>query len=261
MTQAESFDKKIGFFLEHQNAPWSKLRYTIAAANLKRHLPGDVLDILDAGGGNGLEAVAFARAGHCVALVDYSAEMLAEARKNAEKERVGESIEIHQAEVTEIPRLFPPSRFDAALCHSVLQYVEDPEKVLRAIGEVLKPAGILSVICINRYSESFRLALQELDPKAADSALEAKEIVSKVFDAPMAAYAAEDLRAPLRRAGFRVIGEYGIRCVNDYIRNNEIKRDPEFFAELEKLELAMSAKFPYFLLARSFQLVAEKAPA
>jgi S-adenosylmethionine-dependent methyltransferase len=258
MTKAETFDGKMDRFLEHQNAPWSRLRYSIASANLRRHLPEGPLAVLDAGGGNGLEAVAFARAGHRVTLVDFSEEMLAEARKEADRGGICDGLEIRKAEVGEISRIFPASRFEVALCHNVLQYVEDPEEVLRALGEVLAAGGILSIVCVNRYSEACRLALQQLDPRAARSALDARKFPSKVFDAPMAAYDAEACRGFLRHAGFRVIGEYGIRCVNDYIPDNELKRDPEFYAELEKLELAMSGKFPYYLLARFFHLVAQK---
>ena len=49
----------------------------------------------------------------------------------------------------------------------------------------------------------------------------------------MKAYAAEDLRAPLQKTGCSIVGKYGIRCVNDYIPDNEIKTDPQFFAEME----------------------------
>jgi hypothetical protein len=58
--------------------------------------------------------------------------------------------------------------------------------------------------------------------------------------------------------GCSIVAQYGIRCVNDYIPNNDIKNDPVFFAEIEKLEYAMSDKFPYYLVARSFHIVAQK---
>lgn len=54
------------------------------------------------------------------------------------------------------------------------------------------------------------------------------------------------------------MGEYGVRYVCDYIPNNDIKRDPSFFSELERLELAMSDRYPYYLLARLFQIIARK---
>ncbi|HEX7588285.1 MAG TPA: methyltransferase domain-containing protein, partial [Anaerolineae bacterium] len=43
------------------------------------------LRFLDASGGNGLASIPFAAQGHHVTLLDYSTEMLAEARRNAEE--------------------------------------------------------------------------------------------------------------------------------------------------------------------------------
>lgn len=261
MTKADTFDKKLETFKQHQDTPWSRLRYQITSANLKRHLHGTALHILDVGGGNGLEAIALAEEGHRVEILDYSAEMLSEARVNAQNNRLSEAMAFHQGDVYSIPQFFPAATFDVLLCHHVLQYVDDLGRALKAITGAVRPQGIISIICINRYSEPYRLALQELDLDAAHSALEAEEIFSKVFDEPMKAYAADDMQVALEKAGCAVVGNYGIRCVNDYIPNNEIKSDPAFFAKMEKLELAMSDKFPYYLAARSFHLVAQKVAA
>ncbi len=258
MTTADTFDVKHAALKEYQESPWGKLAYRIGAANLRRHIAGEPLTILDAGGGNGLEAVAFARQGHMVTLVDYSGEMLAEARQQADSHRVGERIEICQGEVGAIPRLLPLARFDVALCHNVLPYIDNLDQAVQALSGAVKPNGFISIICINRYSEPYRLALQEVNLPAAYAALDATAIYSKLYATPMHAYAAEDLRAPLQKAGCSVVGHYGLRCVNDYIPNNEIKYDPSFFAAMEKLELALSDKFPYYLVARFFHLVAQK---
>jgi S-adenosylmethionine-dependent methyltransferase len=259
MTTADAFAKNLASFKEHQNTPWSRLRYAIALANLKRHLRGEGLAVLDAGGGNGLDAVALAAVGHSVVLLDYSAEMLEEARIHARNNGLLEAVAFRRGDVTAIPHLFPAASFDAVLCHNVLQYVEDLDSALQGLVHSLKPRGILSIICVNRYSEPYRLALQQQDLPAARAALGAKVIVSRVFDAPMKAYAAEDLRGPLEKAGCAVAGLYGIRCINDYLPGNERKYDPEFFAEMEKLESAMSGTYPYYLAARLFQIIAQKA--
>ena len=44
----------------------------------------------------------------------------------------------------------------------------------------------------------------------------------------------------------------------DYLTDNEAKFNPEYFAELEKLEYAMTYQYPYYLLARMFQIVLQK---
>lgn len=258
MSNVESFDKKLAAFKAYQDRPWARLRYHLAQVNLKRHIDGNALNLLDAGGGMGLEAIPFAEQGYKVALLDYSAEMLAEARRNAEAKGVSEQIKFYQAEVTSIPTLFPEPKFDIVLCHNVLEYVDDLETTLEALCHALRPDGLVSIICANRYSEAYRLALQELDLKAAYANLDTREMVSKVFDTPRKAYAAKELCQPLQNVGCSIVGQYGIRCVNDYIRDNEIKDDPTFFADIERLEYAMSDKFPYYLLGRFFHLIAQK---
>ncbi len=50
----------------------------------------------------------------------------------------------------------------------------------------------------------------------------------------------------------------GLRCVCDYIPDNDIKNDPAFFAQLERLEYALRDKYPYNLLARYCQVIAQK---
>ena len=63
---------------------------------------------------------------------------------------------------------------------------------------------------------------------------------------------------PLQKAGCMVMGNYGVRCICDYIANNDLKTDPVSFAQLEQLEYALSDRYPYYLLARYFQIIARK---
>jgi ubiquinone/menaquinone biosynthesis C-methylase UbiE len=255
---ARLFDEKLSAFKEQQNAPWGRLRYGIAFTNLQRHLDDGPLRVLDAGGGNGLDAIPFAARGHAVALLDYSTEMLAEARRNAEANGVAERMTFHQADLAAIPSLFPEAQFDVVLCHNVLQYVGDVGTALKAMCHALRPGGLISILSVNRYSEAYRQALQQLNLDAAYRSLDATSIMTTIFGVRVQAYAAEDLRQPLQEAGYSVVGEYGVRCVCDYIPNNDIKSDPAFFTQLERLEYAMSDKYPYYLLARYFQVIARK---
>lgn len=252
---AHFFDNGLADFAAYQDTPWARLQYRVASANLQRHLPDQALRVLDVGGGNGVEAVALAAQGHHVTLLDSSPAMVAEARSRAAAQGVSEHVACIEADVSAIPVQWPQPQFDLILCHNVLQYVADIEAVLPALGQASRPGGWLSIICVNRYSQAMRLAVRELDLAAAAASLDATAIVSQVFGTPMRALAAADLLPLLRDAGYTTLGHYGLRCVNDYIVNDRIKDDPTFFAELEKLELAMSGRFPYNLLARLFHLV------
>lgn len=257
-TSSLIFDTHLAAFKEMQSQPWGKLRYSLALANLARYADGRAWRVLDAGGGNGLDTVLFAQQGHTVALADYSAEMLAEAKRHVETSGVAERVTFHQTDLAGIPALFPAPTFDLVLCHNVLQYVDDVTEALALLGRVLKPGGLISVICINRYSETYRKALMFQDPAAALAAIDAWQLTTATFGTVVHGYTAEEMRAPLQAAGCEVVGEYGIRSVCDYIPNNDIKSQPEFFAYLEKLEHTLTDKYPYYLLARFFQVVARK---
>jgi S-adenosylmethionine-dependent methyltransferase len=257
-TNAHVFDSHKAAFQENQNMPWGRLRYSLGRAHLFRHLDHGPLQILDVGGGSGLDAVPLAQMGHTVTIADYSSEMLAEARQSAADNGVSDRLTFHQAGLDSITTLFTSRQFDAVLCHNVLQYVDDLDVALKTISAVLRPGGWLSIICLNRYSETYRQALHQLNLSAALANVNADTIMTVIYGVPAKAYAVEDMREPLRVAGCEVLGEYGIRCVCDYIQSNEIKDDPIFFEQLEKLELAVSDKHPYRSLGRFFQVVARK---
>lgn len=255
-TTTRTFDAHLGSFKENQNAPWGRLRYTIACANLQRHFGGGALRVLDVGGGNGLDAVPLAREGHDVTLIDFSAKMLAEAQRNADAN--GVSIRLRQADFAAIPALFPESAFDVVLCHNVLQYVDDMALLLGSLRHAARPGGLISIISINRYSEPYRLALHQMELKAALESLDAEAYFSLVFGVAVKWRAAEELREPLRQIGCPIVGEYGVRCVCDYIADDGAKNDPAFFEQLERLELAVSNRHPYNLLGRYFQVIGRK---
>jgi S-adenosylmethionine-dependent methyltransferase len=89
MTASDKFDHHLNEWLESLELPWNKLRYRLFQANLQRHLPeNQPLKILDAGGGNGQEAIPLAQAGHDVTLVDSSRELLTVARRIADQQGI-----------------------------------------------------------------------------------------------------------------------------------------------------------------------------
>jgi S-adenosylmethionine-dependent methyltransferase len=261
-----TFDEAISAWRQWQDAPWGRLRYTIAAANLARHLdealPGGVPGkVLDVAGGNGVEAVRFATAGHRVTLVDYSAQMLAAARELARKAGVSDRVTIVESDVAKLADQVAAADHDVVLCHNLLPYVTDVPGTLQTCLDALRPGGVLSIICGNAYSEPLRVAVREQDPSAALEALDSPVRMTKTFGAPMMPRTADEISQHLTELGARVAGHYGIRSVCDYMADDERKYDASFYAELERLELALSDRMPYKLTARLFHLVAFKPVA
>ncbi len=74
---------------------------------------------------------------------------------------------------------------------------------------------------------------------------------ARLFDEKLPAFK-EQQNAPWGRL------RYGLTFANVQRHNNDIKSDPAFFAQLERLEYAMSDKYPYHLLARYFQVIGRK---
>lgn len=255
---AQSFDDGLSAWKQWQDAPWGRLYYSTAQANISRHLEQlerRPLHILDVGGGNGPDAVYFAERGHRVTLLDFSAEMLVDARRAAEERGIADHIVFQHADCAAIPRLFPEPRFDLVLCHNVLQYVDDVSALLHAICTPLKPHGLLSLMGMNRYSETYRAVFRQGNLAAAYAQLDASDEVTPLFGATMRLYTPDEMTSALQALGSEVIGRYGVRCLSDYLPDDGRKDDPTFFAQIERLEHALAKTYPYYLLARYFQII------
>jgi S-adenosylmethionine-dependent methyltransferase len=118
------------------------------------------------------------------------------------------------------------------LCHNLLQYVEDVAETLHIVSQPLKPGGLISVMTSNRYSEAYRTALQQRDFVSAAVQLEATSRLAQTFNVSARQYAAEEILPPLQAAGCALVGHYGVRCICDYIADNDLKADPARFAQL-----------------------------
>jgi S-adenosylmethionine-dependent methyltransferase len=248
------FDKWKGW----PSTPWNRLLYSTCHRNLQKHLGDTPLDILDAGGGNGEDTFFLVQFGHNVTLVDFSAEMLSDARQRATELGVTNQVAFLQADVATLSEHFVAGEFDAILCHNMIKFVDDGYALLDDMSTLLKAGGILSVTAVNPHSEAYRRAIFQNDLKGALDAIGMDQHLHPWFGKPEKRHAPEDLITYLSELDFNLIGHYGLRCIVDYLPNNDAKFDPAYFAELEQLEHAMTDRYPYYLLARMFQIVLQK---
>lgn len=259
--EAEKFDGAMSAWRAWQEAPWGRLRYATAEANLARRLdeagPAP-LRILDLAGGDGADALRLAGRGHRVVIADYAPAMLAAAAERAAQAGVSDLVTGVRADALNLPEELVRGDFDVVLCHNLVQYREDLRETLAAALAPLRPGGLLSVITVNRDSNAFNLAVRTMDPAAALAALDDPTAHTALFDSTVTLRSAQELIPELESLGCGRITRYGIRSFCDYIVDDERKQDPAFFADLERLELAAADREPYVRLARFVHLVAVK---
>ena len=115
---------------------------------------GTPLRVLDVGGGSGMFAVPLARLGHDVTVVDPSADALATLRRRADTAGVGDRVRGVQGDGDLLHEVLPPATdkggFDLALCHWVLEVVDDPAVTLSEIARALRSGGQVSLAATNR---------------------------------------------------------------------------------------------------------------
>jgi S-adenosylmethionine-dependent methyltransferase len=243
-----------------QALPWNRLRYTLVHDNLCRHLGPAPLRILDAGGGDGRDSVPLAALGHDVVIVDYVPAMLEGARQHAAAFGVVDRVTTILGNVVELDTAFAGAgtAFDLVLCHNVLQYMPAPQMLLDKLGRLLLPGGLLSLLTPNPASESYRLALQQLDFAGALAALDATTYTNVLYGAEVHLFTPAELEQRVAAAGLEGVASYGVRCVIDYVQDNDIKHVPETYAQILELERALSQRSPYRELARFGQLIARR---
>ena len=84
-TETDEFGQWLDNWKKENTMPWGRLRYDTAWRNIAQHTGERKLRILDVGGGDGINAIHYAKLGHTVTLTDCSTAMLAEAKKSAEE--------------------------------------------------------------------------------------------------------------------------------------------------------------------------------
>jgi S-adenosylmethionine-dependent methyltransferase len=245
----QAFDQKAHAWLQYNQSVGGQLRHAVILHHLRAHVPGPPADILDVGGGTGELAADLAEAGHSVTLLDFSTAMLEQARRRC----AGLSVSLVCADVSQLPTLFAADSFDLVLCHSILEFVDDPLAFVEQLARVLRTGGLLSLVVGNRYHFPWRAALRERDFRQARQGLDLEIARTDLFGLAGHTFYPEDMQRMLQSCGLRLIGEYGIRVFADLLGDAS-----ELTQDLLALELAASPRLPYRHVARFIQIMATK---
>ncbi|MFD7978104.1 class I SAM-dependent methyltransferase [Streptomyces sp. NPDC059071] len=154
--------------------PWSAvpggLRDTVRQELIARQLDeqiaarypvGQRLRILDAGMGQGTQALRLARAGHTVTGLEADPELLKTARESLATEPAGirERVRLIEGDGRETGVHFLPGSFDVVLCHGVLLHADEPDALLAGLARMLAPGGLLSLVVRNAEALAMRPGL------------------------------------------------------------------------------------------------------
>ena len=127
-----------GYTLSNREELEDEHRIFLWEQQIRRALNGRICrHVLDVGCGPGFFSVLLARLGYEVTAVDYTENMLAEARKNAA--HYGVDIDFRRMDAQKLD--FKDGIFDLVISRNVLWNLEQPEQAYREWLRVLKPNG------------------------------------------------------------------------------------------------------------------------
>ena len=216
---------------------------------------GTSLRVLDVGGGSGVFAVPLARLGHEVTVVDPSADALATLERRAQNAGVAGRVRALQGDgdlLHELP--LADGGHDLALCHAVLEVVDDPAATLGEVTRALRPGGRVSVATVNRAGAVLARALSG-HPKEALALLEDRDDPAPGRTRPARRrFAPAELLALVEGAGLQP-GEWrGVAVVADLLDASS-GADP---TAVRRLELALAGTSPYRDVATGLHVLATR---
>ncbi len=253
----DEFGKVVHKWQDENAMPWGRLRRHSAWRNIAKHAIERPLRILDIGGGDGMDAIHYASLGHSVTVSDCSPTMLSEAKKSAEEQGVIERLRLVQTGREAVPDLFHEEPFDLILCHMMIEFVPNAPSLLRDACKLLATHGLFSVLDTNRYSDVYMQAFQMKNLSGALGAVGAKEYFHPWVNRLAPRFSADELIEQFGKNDCSLVGRYGVLNVCAYLPNDP-KFDPQYYSELEKLEDRLADQYPYYLLARLFQVIVQK---
>lgn len=214
-------------------------------------LPAVPLSVLDAGGGEGQTGCGIAALGHNVVLCDLSAEMLSRARRLAEEKGVSDNMQFKQISAQQAGQ-YLDKPVDLVLFHAVLEWVAEPQQALRALYDVLKPGGVLSLMFYNINGLTMQtMVLGNFGYLQAGLGKRKRKTLSPDYPRdPQQVY------GWLQECGFTIENKTGIRVFHDYLRDKN--KQSERFDEVLALEKQYCHQEPFLSLGRYIHVTARK---
>lgn len=251
---SDVFSERLSSWRDYTSSPWGRVRYAVIEETLGREASrlGTELRILDVGGGDGMDALPLATAGHQVTVLDQSRRWLDEAERRAAS--AGVQIRTIEGDLSSPPAL---GEYDLVLCHFVLQYLPAGTRDLMTLAGFVRPGGALSLVLPNPVGMVLR-QLVTSGPASALSELQAESRRAVLFDHDVRKVEMSELEDALGVVGLSVVRRYGSRIANDLLTDNDAKNETGYFDDLLQLELALCDREPYVRVGGMYQIIATK---
>jgi S-adenosylmethionine-dependent methyltransferase len=194
------------------------VRQELVRRQLSSHLSAVAgpLRVLDAGCGQGTQAIALARLGHVVVGIDLSDSLLGAARRAAADER-GEVQERLTFEVGDVLDLAERhlGNYDLVCCHGVAMYLPSLDETVRALAAATRPGGLMSLLTRNRAGIAMRAGMTGRWRECTE-AFDARTYDNRLGIESVRADEPGEVRAAFEQVGATTVAWYGVRLFTDH---------------------------------------------
>ena len=212
-------------------------------------------EVVDVGGGTGGFAVPLAELGHRVTVVDSNPDALAALERRAAES--GVTVRAVQGDAVDLPDLLGPDAADLVVCHSVLEYVEDPGAAMAALTGTVRPGGSVSLLVAGQIAAALHRAVAGHFDDARRVLTDASGRWGESDRMPRR-FTRETLSSLVRGADLRVAELHGVRIFADLVPSGMLDGDADSADALIALE-SVAAVHPVLRdLAAQLHLVADK---
>lgn len=213
------------------------------------------LDILDVGGGTGGFAVPLGELGHRVTVIDPSPDALAALDRRAAEAGVTGRVRAVQGDASGLLDVVAPGTVDLAMCHGVLEHVEDPTEAVAHLAATLRPGGTLSLLAANRTAVVLARALTGHFAEARHALGDPTGRWGQADPVPRR-FTVDELVGLLRDAGLQIQDVHGIRVFTDLVPGTLVDLEPGAAQALLELESAVASSPPFAGIATQLHLLA-----